>query len=71
MDKHRHNRYASPPDGRTHNSKLNLVDLAGSERMKATGAEGAVAKEALHINKSLSFLAQACALRAYWQAINC
>ena len=51
-------------DGRTHNSKLNLVDLAGSERMKATGAEGAVAKEALHINKSLSFLAQACALLA-------
>jgi kinesin family protein 6/9 len=40
-------------------SKLNLVDLAGSERMAKTGADGAVAREALHINKSLSFLEQA------------
>lgn len=62
--KHWRTHAASASDGRTHNSKLNLVDLAGSERMKSTGAEGAVAKEALHINKSLSFLAQACAFHA-------
>uniref|UniRef100_W5MVQ4 Kinesin-like protein n=1 Tax=Lepisosteus oculatus TaxID=7918 RepID=W5MVQ4_LEPOC len=40
-------------------SKLNLVDLAGSERLSKTGSEGQVLKEALHINKSLSFLEQA------------
>ena len=38
--------------------KLNLVDLAGSERYTKTGAEGTVAKEAMHINKSLTFLEQ-------------
>ena len=39
-------------------SKLNLVDLAGSERMGKTGTQGITAKEAVHINKSLSFLEQ-------------
>ncbi|TSL61289.1 Kinesin-like protein KIF9 [Bagarius yarrelli] len=40
-------------------SKLNLVDLAGSERLSKTGSEGQVQKEALYINRSLSFLEQA------------
>ena len=40
------------------NSKLHLVDLAGSERLSKTKSAGAVAKEAQHINKSLSFLEQ-------------
>ncbi|XP_054479156.1 kinesin-like protein KIF9 [Anoplopoma fimbria] len=40
-------------------SKLNLVDLAGSERMGKTGSEGQMFKEAMYINKSLSFLEQA------------
>ncbi|KAF4089757.1 hypothetical protein AMELA_G00069680 [Ameiurus melas] len=40
-------------------SKLNLVDLAGSERLSKTGSEGQVQREALYINKSLSFLEQA------------
>lgn len=39
-------------------SKLNLVDLAGSERMKKTLTAGSTLREALHINKSLSFLEQ-------------
>lgn len=39
-------------------SKLHLVDLAGSERIEKTGSSGGVAKEATHINKSLSFLEQ-------------
>jgi kinesin family member 6/9 len=39
-------------------SKLNLVDLAGSERVKKTHSEGTVLKEALYINKSLTFLEQ-------------
>ena len=39
-------------------SKLNLVDLAGSERLRKTGSGGSVAKEAQHINASLSFLEQ-------------
>lgn len=39
-------------------SKLNLVDLAGSERLDKTLSAGSVAKEAQHINKSLSFLEQ-------------
>ena len=34
------------------------MDLAGSERYTKTGAEGTVAKEAMHINKSLTFLEQ-------------
>ena len=46
-------------EGHSFSSKLNLVDLAGSERYTKTGAEGSVAKEAMHINKSLSFLEQA------------
>ncbi|GMH39440.1 hypothetical protein BSKO_07338 [Bryopsis sp. KO-2023] len=44
-------------DGSLNRSKLNLVDLAGSERLRKTGAEGATAKEATYINKSLSALA--------------
>jgi len=39
-------------------SKLHLVDLAGSERTKKSGAEGLNLKEAMFINKSLSFLEQ-------------
>ncbi|KAK9906503.1 hypothetical protein WJX75_003012 [Coccomyxa subellipsoidea] len=45
-------------DGQTFLSKLNMVDLAGSERSSKTGTVGAIAKEALFINKSLSFLEQ-------------
>lgn len=45
-------------DGQTYLSKFNMVDLAGSERSSKTGTEGAIAKEALYINKSLSFLEQ-------------
>lgn len=41
-------------------SKLNLVDLAGSERIKKTGSEGIIMKEAMFINKSLTFLEQVC-----------
>ncbi|KAM8882058.1 kinesin-like protein KIF9 isoform 1-T3 [Synchiropus picturatus] len=40
-------------------SKLNLVDLAGSERLRKTGSEGQMLKEAVYINKSLTFLEQA------------
>ncbi|XP_059829987.1 kinesin-like protein KIF9 isoform X4 [Hypanus sabinus] len=40
-------------------SKLNMVDLAGSERLGKTGSEGQVMREAMYINKSLSFLEQA------------
>ena len=47
-------------DGASYAGKLNLVDLAGSERFTKTGAEGSVAKEAMHINKSLTFLEQVC-----------
>lgn len=39
-------------------SKLNLVDLAGSERIGKTGSEGLIQREAMYINKSLSFLEQ-------------
>ena len=35
-----------------------MVDLAGSERSAKTGTEGAIAREATYINKSLSFLEQ-------------
>ena len=45
-------------DGTTCHSKLNMVDLAGSERLAKTGTEGALAKEATYINKSLTFLEQ-------------
>jgi hypothetical protein len=45
-------------DGQVCKSKLNMVDLAGSERSAKTGTEGAVAREGLYINKSLSFLEQ-------------
>lgn len=49
---------ADAADGVSYAGKLNLVDLAGSERYTKTGAEGSVAKEAMHINKSLTFLEQ-------------
>lgn len=39
-------------------SKLNFVDLAGSERLGKTQSEGKTKEEAMHINKSLSFLEQ-------------
>lgn len=39
-------------------SKLHLVDLAGSERIEKSGSTGGLAKEAAHINKSLTFLEQ-------------
>ncbi|XP_039269912.2 kinesin-like protein KIF9 [Styela clava] len=39
-------------------SKLNLVDLAGSERIGKTGSQGQILREAMYINKSLSFLEQ-------------
>lgn len=39
-------------------SKLNLVDLAGSERLKKTQSSGATEAEAMHINRSLTFLEQ-------------
>jgi len=39
-------------------SQLHLVDLAGSERTKKSGAMGVNLKEAIYINKSLSFLEQ-------------
>ncbi|KAG1655245.1 hypothetical protein FOA52_007977, partial [Chlamydomonas sp. UWO 241] len=47
-------------DGETIRSKVNLVDLAGSERVSKTKSEGAVLREAGHINKSLSILEQVC-----------
>ncbi|XP_074550027.1 kinesin-like protein KIF9 isoform X2 [Halichoeres trimaculatus] len=46
-------------EGKFVTSKLNLVDLAGSERLGKTGSEGQMLKEAVYINKSLSFLEQA------------
>ena len=49
-------------DGQGFTSKLNMVDLAGSERFAKTGASGATAKEATHINKSLTFLEQVIAI---------
>ncbi|KAJ3120648.1 Kinesin-like protein kif9 [Nowakowskiella sp. JEL0407] len=39
-------------------AKLNLVDLAGSERLSKTQTNGVSLKEAMYINKSLSFLEQ-------------
>ncbi|KAH8044167.1 hypothetical protein JL720_17170 [Aureococcus anophagefferens] len=46
---------------------LNLVDLAGSERLDRSGAVGQRAKEAAHINKSLSPLARRAAPR--WEKL--
>eukprot|EP00753_Platysulcus_tardus_P000844 PLAT10746.2.p1 GENE.PLAT10746.2~~PLAT10746.2.p1 ORF type:complete len:779 (+),score=278.38 PLAT10746.2:1118-3454(+) len=45
-------------DGRAVLSKLHLVDLAGSERLLKTGSSGETLAEAMHINKSLTFLEQ-------------
>ncbi|KAI8917458.1 armadillo-type protein [Entophlyctis helioformis] len=39
-------------------SKLNLVDLAGSERLSKTETKGTSLKEAMYINRSLTFLEQ-------------
>jgi kinesin family protein C2/C3 len=44
------------PNNKELRSKLTLVDLAGSERLDKSGASGQTAKEAVHINKSLSAL---------------
>ena len=44
------------PNNKEIRSKLTLVDLAGSERLDKSGASGQTAKEAVHINKSLSAL---------------
>ena len=44
------------PSNKQIESKLSLVDLAGSERLNKSGAVGVVAKEGMHINKSLSAL---------------
>ena len=52
------------PNGKEVTSKMNLIDLAGSERLKTSGAEGARAKETMHINKSLSSLGDVIAARA-------
>lgn len=38
--------------------KINFVDLAGSERTKKSGVAGQTLKEAMYINRSLSFLEQ-------------
>lgn len=48
--------------------KLSFVDLAGSERVKDSKSEGAMLKETININKSLSVLgkvrcAHACCAR--------
>jgi hypothetical protein len=51
-------RSSGTADGSSYKAKLNMVDLAGSERSSKTGAQGSIAREALHINKSLSFLEQ-------------
>ncbi len=50
--------WKAPADGTSYSCKLNLVDLAGSERSTKTGAEGSTAREAMHINRSLTFLEQ-------------
>lgn len=39
-------------------SRLNLVDLAGSERLNKTNSKGITLKEAMYINRSLTFLEQ-------------
>mmetsp|Transcript_7175 Transcript_7175/g.14560 ORF Transcript_7175/g.14560 Transcript_7175/m.14560 type:complete len:717 (-) Transcript_7175:232-2382(-) len=45
-------------DERVVSSKINFVDLAGSERTKKTDVSGQALKEAMYINKSLTFLEQ-------------
>lgn len=45
-------------DDTVRRSRLNLVDLAGSERVSKTAVEGAILKEARHINLSLHYLEQ-------------
>ncbi|KAM6908128.1 kinesin-like protein KIF9 [Lycodopsis pacificus] len=56
---HIESRLRTLSDAKYVTSKLNLVDLAGSERLGKTGSEGQMFKEAMYINKSLSFLEQA------------
>mmetsp|Transcript_46414 Transcript_46414/g.110580 ORF Transcript_46414/g.110580 Transcript_46414/m.110580 type:complete len:695 (-) Transcript_46414:130-2214(-) len=51
-------------DGKQTYSCITLVDLAGSERLKQSGATGDRAKEAMHINKSLSALGDVINARA-------
>jgi kinesin family protein 6/9 len=48
----------SGADERVMSSKINFVDLAGSERTKKTNVDGQALKEAMYINKSLTFLEQ-------------
>lgn len=48
----------TPPPLVTVISKLHLVDLAGSERVFKSESEGALQREAAHINRSLTFLEQ-------------
>ena len=43
-------------NGKQMEANMSLVDLAGSERLDKSGATGAVAKEGMFINKSLSAL---------------
>ncbi|XP_041046599.1 kinesin-like protein KIF9 isoform X1 [Carcharodon carcharias] len=51
-------RWKEPSEVKYLASKLNMVDLAGSERLGKTGSEGQVMREAMYINKTLSFLEQ-------------
>ena len=52
------------PFGKQLSSKITLVDLAGSERLSKSGAIGAIAKEGMHINKSLAALGDVINARA-------
>mmetsp|Transcript_31054 Transcript_31054/g.71031 ORF Transcript_31054/g.71031 Transcript_31054/m.71031 type:complete len:686 (+) Transcript_31054:59-2116(+) len=56
--------YMKPVEGKPIYSTITLVDLAGSERLKQSGATGDRAKEAMHINKSLSALGDVINARA-------
>lgn len=48
--------YIKTLNGKQMEANMSLVDLAGSERLDKSGATGAVAKEGMFINKSLSAL---------------
>uniref|UniRef100_A0A0G4IDS4 Kinesin-like protein n=1 Tax=Chromera velia CCMP2878 TaxID=1169474 RepID=A0A0G4IDS4_9ALVE len=52
------------PNGKSYLSRMHLVDLAGSERINKSGATGDRAKEAMHINKSLTALGDVISSRA-------
>ena len=55
---HIETRYGGDANEKATASKLHCVDLAGSERTKKTQVTGQSMKEAMFINKSLSFLEQ-------------